>query len=172
MIFLRILEQVSGFRHIYSLDMAIPGEECPDGLRETNKSVRTCGKGRSGAGCDSVTISTGGVSYQYIRGKLSGYQYGSPDAFAGRSSPSIDGNYVDGVSITHGQSPRKHIWTYAVGAHVKQSDTSHWGVTCPGTRHGTAQPAFVGIDYFCASGNPKPTSWEAKVYDEIYTTVV
>ena len=29
-------------------------------------------------------------------------------------SKSLDGVYVDGVSITYGQS-HKHIWTYAVG---------------------------------------------------------
>ena len=25
----------------------------------------------------------------------------------------IDSSYVDGVSLTHGQTPRKHIWTFA-----------------------------------------------------------
>ena len=30
------------------------------------------------------------------------------------TSRSLDGVYVDGMSITTG-SPRKHVWTYAVG---------------------------------------------------------
>ena len=30
-------------------------------------------------------------------------------------SRGIEGNYVYGVSLTHGQNPRKHIWTF-VGA--------------------------------------------------------
>ena len=27
-------------------------------------------------------------------------------------------NYVDGVSITYGSAPRKHIWTYATGLYL------------------------------------------------------
>ena len=41
-----------------------------------------------------------------------GYQIGEPVAFAGRRSGTLDGSYVDGVSLTYG-SPRQHIWTFA-----------------------------------------------------------
>ena len=160
---------MSEFRHIYSLDMGILGDECPDGLTlKTSGSLRTCGKGSSGPGCDSVTIPTGGQSYQYVRGKLTGYQYASTDAFCRVSgtSASIDDPYVDGVSITHGQTPRKHIWTYAVG--IQRYTEGYRKVsTCPGSgANSSVQPSFVGLNYFCASGNLDPDTWEAKVYDE------
>ena len=44
---------------------------------------------------------------------MRGYQKGSSDAFAGSLGSTIDGPYVDGVSITRG-SPRQLIWTYAI----------------------------------------------------------
>ena len=56
--------------------------------------------------------------------------------------------YIDGVSITHGASPRKHIWTYAVGV----VEDSSFGTSCPCTGRGTPSPAFVGSDYYCESG--------------------
>ncbi len=54
-------------------------------------------------------------THSYVCGKIIAYQYGSPDAFAvhGRPpNPTIDSNYVDGISLTHGSTPRKHIWTF------------------------------------------------------------
>ena len=92
------------------------------------------------------------------------YQYGSPDAFCCRSSSvSINTPYVDGISITHG-SPRQHIFTYAAGYSAKPSSASLQYV-CPCNTGGTghAPPAFVGNDYYCESGNPKPTL-EKKLY--------
>ena len=38
------------------------------------------------------------------------YQFASTDAFGLRTNDtSIDSNYVDGVSLTHGNNPRKHL---------------------------------------------------------------
>ena len=34
--------------------------------------------------------------------------------------------YVDGVSITYGSAPRKHLWTYAA-APVDHNITTHYG---------------------------------------------
>ena len=41
-----------------------------------------------------------------------GYQYRVPDAFKDGTGQTIDGHYLDGVSITHGM-PRNHIWSFA-----------------------------------------------------------
>ena len=53
---------------------------------------------------------------------MRGYQYVSPDGFPSNigsrvlvHNPNIDNIYVDGVSITYGSNPRKHVWTLAVG---------------------------------------------------------
>ena len=49
-------------------------------------------------------------------GRVIGYQFGSTDAFHSyykNRALFIVSHYVDGVSVTHGRSPRKHIWTFA-----------------------------------------------------------
>ena len=54
---------------------------------------------------------------------------------------SIDGPYVDGVSVTYGSTPRKHIWTYTSGY-----------LTCPCNTDSTyTSPSYVGNDYYCES---------------------
>ena len=71
------------------------------------------------------------------------------DAFQA-SLQSIDGTYVDGVSITLG-SPRKHVWTYAVGL---SDDYDHTTYNCPCATHpGLPPPTFVGNDYYCEPGD-------------------
>ena len=54
-----------------------------------------------------------GVSYEHICGLAKGYQEGKMNAFESEN-PSVESIYVDDISITIG-SPRKHVWTYAVG---------------------------------------------------------
>ena len=155
----------SGFRHIYSLDMAIPGQICPNALKlYTSNSLRLCGK-KTGNGCDSIVISTGGQAYQEVRGKAKAYQFGSPDGFSTRED--INSNYVDGISITHGKS-RKHIWTYAIGFRRYRPSTPHHS-TCPSTGSGQGPPGFVGDNYFCSSansGNPgqERSDWAPVLY--------
>ena len=56
-----------------------------------------------------------------ICGQLRGYQFGSQNGFYPYySNPSltIDDLYVDGVSITYGSAPRRHIWTYVNGLNL------------------------------------------------------
>ena len=65
--------------------------------------------------CASTMFLTLGVSYNKVCGQVRGYQYASPDAFEYRNNPNIDTPYVDGISITHGQDPYIHIWTYVGG---------------------------------------------------------
>ena len=73
---------------------------------------------------------------------------GDTNAFYTKLS-SIDDLYVDGISITLG-SPRKHVWTYAVG-YSDDLDNKH---NCPcATIPGPSPPAFVGNHYYCESGN-------------------
>ena len=100
------------------------------------------------AGCSSAHFSAKGVSYDHICGQAKAYQKGHMDAFDAEI-PSIDGQYVEGLSITIG-SPRKHVWTYAVGL---SDDGNYPAYNCPcATTPGPAPPAFVGNDYYCESG--------------------
>ena len=65
----------------------------------------------------------------------------------------INSNYVDGVSLTHG-NPRQHIWTFAA-ALDRQHDNINMNSKCPCLFDVDpfAPPPFVGEDYFCDAGN-------------------
>ena len=83
-------------------------------------------------------------------GKIIAYQFASPDAFANRGNAiTINENYVDGISLTHG-NPRQHIWTFAAAV-----DEFEIISTCPciNSTSSLSPPAFVGEDYFCDTGS-------------------
>ena len=93
-------------------------------------------------------------SYSEICGEVAGDQKGWTDAFQTVSND-INGNYVDGVSITQG-SPRRHVWTYAAGYQDDYSNGDYPVMhICPCISYSTQQvPSFVGSDYYCESGCP------------------
>ena len=85
-----------------------------------------------------------------ICGRITAYQFSSPDAFHNPNTNTINSVYVDGVSLTHG-NPRQHIWTFA-------SATDEIEVhECPcldgDLRTGDPLPSFVGNNYFCDTGS-------------------
>ena len=147
------LNVTRGWVRVANLNMTGTNQQCPENLQRsyTNQPIRLCGRSTN-SGCDSVTFRTYGVQYRQVCGRVKGYQFRSPDGFERHSfcpAPcTIDNPYVDGVSITHGASPRKHIWTYAVGAYDHQSVPA----TCP-CSGGTPPPSFVDSDYYCESGH-------------------
>ena len=90
---------------------------------------------------------------------VEGYQYGHTDAFGHwRASKTLDNLYAEGISITHGSSPRRHLWTYAVGLNANPDSMSNF--QCPCTVLGTSRtlPNFLGTDHYCDSGNPSRSS--------------
>ena len=90
-------------------------------------------------GCSSVVYPNHGNSYSRVCGMINAYQVGSPDGFRDRLSDSIEGTYVDGVSLTYGMNPRNHIWTFV----AQVTDTC--------TDCGTSQPNFIGSHFSCES---------------------
>ena len=118
--------------------------------------IQTCGKSTNAAGCISATFHANGLQYSKILGKLVAYQYGSPDAFSDGVSQTLEGHYLDGVSITHGM-PRNHIWSLA-------ADWRDDYIYCPCSTTYTA-PSFVEDDYFCGSGNAA-SNWGHVFYNE------
>ena len=128
-----------GWTRVAYLNMTDPTHQCPSAWREITSPIRTCGRGADTPDCESVIFSINGIQYSNVLGRIRGYQFGEPEAFTG--SASIDGHYLDGVSITHG-TPRNHIWSFAAEAR----DNSH----CPCGSSRTS-PYFVGDDYFCES---------------------
>ncbi len=146
-----------GWMRVANIDMTDPSQQCPEGfgLRPAT-SKRMCEMTRETAGCTSIVFPTHSVQYSRVCGRVKAYQYGTPDAFAPyyyHRSYTVDDLYVDGVSITHGQSPRKHIWTFAAAV----DETRSIGTTCPCTNTTTTYlgvvPPFIGNDYFCDTGS-------------------
>ena len=134
------LNVTGGWVRVANLNMTDPDQQCPENLQlsYTDQPIRLCGRSTDGPSCDSVTFTTNGVQYRQVCGRVRGYQFASPDGFTFNN---IDSPYVDGVSITHGANPRKHIWTFVAA----QRENS-----CPCAR-GTVTPTFVGSDYYCES---------------------
>ena len=126
---------------------------CPSGLQLFTNIRRRCGIPSDGAGCASTMFDTHGIPYQKVCGKVIGYQEASTDAFRNYiGNHSIDGAYVDGVSLTHGHNHRNHIWTFAsaISDHPSYSNTY-----CPCIQRQSSfqVPSFIGNDYFGDTGN-------------------
>ena len=124
---------------------------------ETSSPARSCFAPTPTA-CPGAFISTSGLTYSHICGRAIGYASGSPDAFADYNnlkSSTINGPYLEGVSVTHG-SPRQHVWSFAAG---------HGGTfRCPCDNQDRSfaelPPSFVGNNYFC-DGDYNGALWDA-----------
>ena len=156
------------FRIIASFNTS-NGDSCPDGLRTVTNPDNgqiACGRNES-FGCNSL-IFTVDAPYTRVRGRLRGYQKGNTKAFIrSLSIPSLtaDSRYLDGISITHGASPRTHLWSYAAGADEDLSITS---LRCPcSVANSSARPTlpdFIGEHYYCESGVLPTSSFGTEVY--------
>ena len=140
------------WRRVVYLDMTDPNTNCPSGWNLTTYSKRACGKvNTSWLSCDSVFFHISGGDYTSVCGSIRAFQYSHIDAFEayhfGRAT-TIEGAYVSGVSLTHG-NPRQHIWTFAAGSY--ETDVDYDACPCDTTVSITIPP-FVGGDYFCESG--------------------
>ena len=152
-----------GWTRIAYLNMSDATEECPPGFKlYSQNGIRACGRPTSLPvnSCQSVKFSTYSISYSQVCGRVIGYQYVSPDAIAPYRSQknNLDGAYVDGVSLTHG-NPRKHIWTFmaALQENFFLQDGRH---ECPCAPNSPVTvPSFIGNDYFCESGCPGHWQW-------------
>ncbi|XP_065901870.1 uncharacterized protein [Dysidea avara] len=146
-------------------DLNSSRDNCPPGWIN-NQGYNSLCTGGSAAGCYSAHFTTDGTKFSRVCGMMKGYQKGSMDAFYPYSyaafgpytnyrptvtvSTSLDGVYVEGVSITYG-NPRKHIWTYAVGL---SEDYNYKYYNCPCAKYpGPTPPPYIGNDYYCESGN-------------------
>ena len=147
-----------GWTRLAYLDMSDSTQNCPSGFgMYQSGGVRACGRPVTNSGsCVSVQFPSNGISYSQICGRVTGYQYKTPDAPV-RSD--INSYYVDGVSITRG-SPRQHVWTFING----YSDSYNINnCNC------NQQPqAFIGYNYFCESGNPNNTANQLFIADPLW----
>ena len=158
----------TGWRRAAYLNMSDPTQTCPQAWELISTPRRSCAR-PSDAGfrtCYSAMFPIQGIQYSQICGRIIGYQVGEPQAFVLENinqPQSIDGPYVDGVSLTYG-SPQQHIWTFAnaldeVGANANTSRCS-----CTDSSRPNTTPSFVGNDYFCETGVPPGQSWNYTFY--------
>ena len=142
------------------LNMSDPNQSCPSDwkLASTNTSVRAC----TGAGlnpmsmCKPTFFSAHELTYSRVCGRVIGYQHGLPDGLRQiiDFSGTIDGPYVDGVSITHGsEGSRQHIWTFTATRSDALTRQDAYTCECINSQAWPYSTEFVESYYFCDSGN-------------------
>ena len=141
--------QTGGWMRVADIDMKNTSHNCPSGLSLISLPKRACDV--TSNGCVSNTFSVQEVQYSHVCGRIVGYQWRNLHGIY-YSSRGIDGAYVCGVSLTHSQNPRQHIWTF-VGA-LDETVSGYTGYKCscinPALSSSSSYvPSFVGNDYFC-----------------------
>ena len=127
---------------------------CPGDWELITTPKRSCGRPANAdrRTCHSAFFQS--LSYSQVCGRIVGYQFGHPQAFVNEYTghpQTIDGAYVDGVSLTYG-NPRQHIWTFAAALQETTSSVAH---VCPCNHNRSASvPSYIGNDYFCETGVP------------------
>ena len=144
-----------GWMWVAYIDMRNSSHQCPSGtslLTRNSDPRRVCDRSSTSyTTCASNLFSVHGLSYSHVYGRIIAYQNDRPLAFYYRSYNRIDQAYVFGVSLTHGQSPRKHIWTFA-GATDETSSNPTFKCPCINSNISPSLiniPSFIRNDYFC-----------------------
>ena len=142
----------AGWEEVVNLDMTVPSQSCPAPWTEVSSPGRYC---VSSSCSSSVIFQVPKTPFLQVLGRVRAFGTGGLDAFFRRDTRdinSIDRNYVDGVSITYGSSPRGHIWSFASGWQRDGTEFRH--CPCDASINTTAvpapwPPAFVGNNFFC-----------------------
>jgi hypothetical protein len=137
-------------------DWDFASDSCP-GAWVQHTSEGLCYGNLSSGGQLSATIDAMALSWSEVLVDACMRQYRTDDAFQRASSTTytLEGDYVDGMSLTHGSAgARQHLFTWAIGSRLTTSAYS-----CPDAG-GSSPPSFVGSDWDCDSGNKSgsPTS--------------
>ena len=158
-----------GWIQLINLDLTDKSQSCPKGFELIKQQgKRLCSKTVK-QGCQSITLPIYGIEYSHVCGRASAFQIGSNNAFHRFNCKhcTIDDPYIDGISITHGTYPRKHIWSLAA-AWTEFRDADYRGV-CPCAKgKGTAPPSFVGYNYYCETGRYWPDKRDFDTRDPLW----
>ena len=135
---------------------------CPFDWSLHTSPVRGCAG--AGSSCRSAFSDDISIPYTKVCGRITGEALMSPDAFFRRQSNqiTIEGNYLDGVSVTHGLAgSRTHIWSFGTG-HPAIS-ALNFITRCPCGTDDRSQaplpPAEVGNNYFCDRADELDPIW-------------
>ena len=146
---------------VANLDLTDSSQSCPTGFKLATSPKRGCFR-TTAPGCTSITFGSHSITYSKVCGRVIGYYHRSLDAFwpyYNNRHITLDGAYVDGVSITHGRSPRQHIWTFA-GAHGANANELACPCTRTGVRYTGVVPPFINNEYFCEHGTTTEPMWD------------
>ena len=145
------------WRQVFYLNTSNPDESCPGAWNTITSPVRACAGDH--ASCVSIFSNDVTTAYNRVCGRVYGDAINTPDAFFRyiHGHGTIEDNYLDGVSITHGVSgSRTHIWTLGAG-HPRR---------CPcdnnDRNYAPFPPAEVGENYFCSRYDGFNTLWEGE----------
>ncbi len=147
---------VGGWRQIADIDATIG---CPEGFSQSTTSpsrqpvISLCSPDFNvGPGClVSLSFPVNSIEYNQVCGRIIG-SYNIASRLTGFGSltggtGTVDGLYVEGISLTHGSSPRTHVWTFAATNELRGPSN-----ICPCVAVSAPQPpSFVGSNYFCDS---------------------
>ena len=105
-----------GWMRVAMLDV----QNCPLELKQKtfNDNITTCVVRENKQGCTSIFYSSLGIPYSKVCGRIRAYKVGTPDGFRrmGGVQGGINGNYLDGISITvNTTSSRTHVWSLVAG---------------------------------------------------------
>ena len=89
-----------GWMRVANIDMTNISQNCPSGLSLISSPKRVCDI--PNYGCVSNLFNVNKAQYSHICGRIIAYQKNPPAAFYYHSN-GIDGNYVYGMSLTHGK---------------------------------------------------------------------
>lgn len=137
------------------IDMRNSSHQCPSGLTllsRSSTSRRVCDRTTTSYfTCAGNYFSVHGLRYCHVYGRIIAYQNKVPIAFYRSAYNCIHQAYVYGVSLTRGQNPRKHIWTFA-GASDETINYPTFKCPCINRYISPSSiniPSFIGNDYFC-----------------------
>ena len=143
-----------GWRRIVNINISA-GDDCPGEWRKATQSGASFCRVASDytdETCSSANFSTNRISYQRVCGRARGYQKGQTLGFyigrQGKTATSVDEYYISGLSITHSNNPRQHIWSFVSG----NSERSRYYGNCPCASYAvTTPPSVVANNYYCES---------------------
>ena len=138
-----------GWMRVAYLNLTDNGQQCPSGLEQRTISNRvTCGIRGLESGCSTLHFPINVIHpHSRVCGKVLGRMIGTPDGFEmyqRGTNLTLDDNYVDGVSLTHGE-PRHHIWTFAA---VRTSTSFNCMLGC----YPPTSLQFISSEYSCDGG--------------------
>ena len=142
-----------GWTRVVKVDYTDPSVDCPGDSQKDIYESGGCSRDQSQT-FTSITYPVNGQLYNEVCGKVSAFSVGLTSAFLSNAdgATTIDADYVDGVSLTHGSVPRTHIWTFAAAIEENpMGPASDLDAQCP-CDGGTPAPDFVRGDYFCEAG--------------------